>query len=652
LTSRGALGAGREGAVLKSTRRLAFEAAAIAVALGIAGVFYGTGAFPRPALPPVDPADAARMPAAGAGGEYVSSDTCRSCHPAEYASWHASFHRTMTQLADASSVRGDFDGVLLEAKGQQLRLSQEGGRFFFEELYDDRPPSKKVPILMVTGSHHYQVYWFSRSQDRKIHGFPFVYLFADQRWVPRGSEMLGPPSEHVAKAVWNKSCLTCHSTHPLPRVAPGETDTQVAELGISCEACHGPGERHVEAMRDPLTRLATHAGAGPVATMVDPAALAQEPSAAICGQCHSYYRRHSEFNEKGHLFRPGDDELGADRAMLNHRKVVERYAQAYQRHLDERDQDGGAPHEEWMHPDDKSWFTDVFWPDGVLRAIGREYTGIEPSGCYQRGDMTCLSCHEMHSSGGEERLAEWRVHQLKPGMRGDRACTQCHPAQAADVEAHTHHPADSPGSACLACHMPRNAYGLLSARRNHQLQSPDALSASSEVGRVGGCNICHQAETLAWTAQHLEAWYGQPPPPLTQQEQEVALLAQHAVKGHAGQRVLAASLMGWEGQIGERGWQVPFLLRLLADDYDAVRIVAYRALRSFPGFEDFAFDYMAAPEQRAAAIAGAEARVSAAGEAYRLPSAALLGAPNGAFDEERYSSLRAERDLTPVWIGE
>ena len=29
-------------------------------------------------------------------GSYIGSASCRSCHPAEHASWHGSFHRTMT----------------------------------------------------------------------------------------------------------------------------------------------------------------------------------------------------------------------------------------------------------------------------------------------------------------------------------------------------------------------------------------------------------------------------------------------------------------------------------------------------------------------------------------------------------------------------
>src|SRR6516165_6670570 len=35
---------------------------------------------------------------------YASSNACQSCHPAEYASWHDSYHRTMTQLATSQTV--------------------------------------------------------------------------------------------------------------------------------------------------------------------------------------------------------------------------------------------------------------------------------------------------------------------------------------------------------------------------------------------------------------------------------------------------------------------------------------------------------------------------------------------------------------------
>ena len=42
---------------------------------------------------------------------YVSSSECKSCHEEEHASWHRSYHRTMTQLAAPGSVAGAFDGT-------------------------------------------------------------------------------------------------------------------------------------------------------------------------------------------------------------------------------------------------------------------------------------------------------------------------------------------------------------------------------------------------------------------------------------------------------------------------------------------------------------------------------------------------------------
>ena len=56
---------------------------------------------------------------------YVSSIRCRTCHPQQYASWHASYHRTMTQVATPETVATTFDGVELELHGQIYRLRTE-----------------------------------------------------------------------------------------------------------------------------------------------------------------------------------------------------------------------------------------------------------------------------------------------------------------------------------------------------------------------------------------------------------------------------------------------------------------------------------------------------------------------------------------------
>src|SRR5256885_16008731 len=39
-------------------------------------------------------------------GNYATSNTCRACHLDNYASWHASYHRTMTQVATTANILG------------------------------------------------------------------------------------------------------------------------------------------------------------------------------------------------------------------------------------------------------------------------------------------------------------------------------------------------------------------------------------------------------------------------------------------------------------------------------------------------------------------------------------------------------------------
>jgi hypothetical protein len=44
-------------------------------------------------------AQTGNRPIVATQANYVTSNTCRACHPGNYASWHTSFHRSMTQVA-------------------------------------------------------------------------------------------------------------------------------------------------------------------------------------------------------------------------------------------------------------------------------------------------------------------------------------------------------------------------------------------------------------------------------------------------------------------------------------------------------------------------------------------------------------------------
>ena len=58
------------------------------------------------------------LPADNEAGGMRASGSCIGCHPGQYASWHQSFHRTMTQPADPGTVVAPFDGRTLRAHGR------------------------------------------------------------------------------------------------------------------------------------------------------------------------------------------------------------------------------------------------------------------------------------------------------------------------------------------------------------------------------------------------------------------------------------------------------------------------------------------------------------------------------------------------------
>src|SRR5262249_4301593 len=75
---------------------------------------------------------ATQLPRTVADGGYVSSDACRACHPAQYATWHETYHRTMTQPASRDAILASFDDVQLTANGQAYRLRRTGDDFWVD----------------------------------------------------------------------------------------------------------------------------------------------------------------------------------------------------------------------------------------------------------------------------------------------------------------------------------------------------------------------------------------------------------------------------------------------------------------------------------------------------------------------------------------
>ncbi len=591
-------------------------------------------------------ADSAAVPTRRLDEGYVGSEACRACHADNHASWSASYHRRMTQEARPGAVLAPFEGTTPALEAVAWKLSRKGDEYRAEPVAPDgKSLAAPTRVALTTGSHHYQIYWLEVDGSAELAQLPLVWHLGEQRWVPRRSMFLAPTpdSQFAETGRWARTCIKCHTTNPTPR-HPADERTHVAEFGISCEACHGPGAAHVALQdeRKDLDRDAVRALPADT-TITNPRDLPHDRSSEVCGQCHGVRAMtpeiRSAWEKDGFAFRPG--------AELAESSIVVR----------------GTPEENEpicreLIGAGSIRLDELFWSDGHVRVSGREYNGLLESPCFQRGDMSCISCHEMHPSTREPAaLAKWANDQLRSGMDGPRACLQCHAEYGAPerLRAHTHHALDSSGSDCLNCHMPYTTYGLTKAIRDHTITSP-SIAATLATGRPDACNQCHLDRTLAWAADQLHTWYDHPRPTLDADQERTAASVTWALSGDAGQRALMAWSFGWAPAraVSGTGW-MPFVLStLMQDPYDAVRFIATRSARADGRHAGLSLDLTLPIDQQRLAVRSGYLRdwQSRGLSATPAQREAVLVGEDGKLDETRFRALYGRVDGRVMQLAE
>ncbi len=502
---------------------------------------------------------------------YVGSASCRGCHDDHLASWHRTFHRTMTAEATAESVRGDFSGATLTSAGVTARMDRDprGGY----QMTFTRPgvPAKTVEVARTVGSRRYQQY-LAREGDTYWR-LPVAWHVEDRRWFPMTSAFLfadpslaagaNPPDvrpvygggdfdRHVTR--WNDNCVFCHNVAPNPARDPatGRFATTTAELGVACEACHGPGAEHVARNGDPFRRWALTTGHRADPTIVNPARLPPARAADLCGRCHGQRiaDRIDPLLEHGDPFVPGDD-LAIESSPLW------------------RDTPLGG---------DRQAFAARFWDDGTPRLTAYEYQGLLQSPCTMRGPLTCTSCHGMHD--GDPR---GQIRARFGGRSSNTLCTGCHAPLAAPEAArlHAHHDPAGEGGRCVSCHMPRIVYGVLDVHRSHRIEIPDPAGAAAD-GRPDACTSCHVERSVAWAEASARRFWGAARYPAGADPAAGTSPLEALFGGSPVARAVAADALGRSPvpDAGARARRLGALLEVMAADrYPAIRHLAWRAVR-------------------------------------------------------------------------
>jgi predicted CXXCH cytochrome family protein len=402
---------------------------------------------------------------------FVGRQACVDCHQAEARAWEGSHHARAMQPADSGSVLADFGGTSFTyTTGVTTTAFRRDGRYW---VRTDGPDGRltEYPIAYTFGVTPLQEYLIAFPGGR----YQALNVVWDTRPAAGGGQRWFHlyPAERVdhrdilhwtgALQNWNFMCAECHSTDLRKNYRPdsGTYATAWSEISVSCEACHGPGSRHVverRAERQPaagsgfdvaLPGRAEEAWRFPegeaIARRTPP--LATRAEVETCARCHA--RRSVEW---------GDYRHGAPLAQT-HRVAL----------LDEG----------------------LYHADGQIRDEVYEYGSFLQSRMYAAG-VTCSDCHEPHGGG------------LR--AEGNALCTRCHLPSRYDAPAHTRHPAGA-GARCVSCHMPERTFMVVDGRRDHGFRVPRP-DLSVRLGVPNACTDCHADRSAAWADEWVARWYG------------------------------------------------------------------------------------------------------------------------------------------------
>ncbi|HET8656428.1 MAG TPA: tetratricopeptide repeat protein [Longimicrobiaceae bacterium] len=454
-------------------RTLAFAAAGVLV-IAAAGWL---------ALRALRPGDGARAPgrpavAGRARGEFVGAAKCATCHQAEYAAWKGSQHSLAMQEASDSSVLGDFGGATFAYAGVTTTFFRKDGGF---RVRTDGPDGTLADfeVKYTFGVYPLQQYLISMPGGR----LQALSIAWDARPKEQGGQRWfhlypGQGIEHTSdlhwtglQQNWNFMCADCHSTNVRKGydAASNEFHTTWSEIDVSCEACHGPGSRHVQWAKYPRWLAAlrwknegltaqlderrgvrwTHDPATGQPRRSEPRRT--EAEVQVCAQCHS--RR---------------------------AQVAEGYV-------------AGAPLLDYYLP--SVLLPGLYYADGQQKDEVYTYGSFLQSRMFHAG-VTCSDCHDPHTQ--------------KLRATGNPLCTRCHSAARYDRPAHHHHPLGSVGAQCVSCHMPATTYMQIDARRDHSIRVPRP-DQSVALGVPNACNRCHTDRSAQWAVERLRGWYGHQP---------------------------------------------------------------------------------------------------------------------------------------------
>ncbi len=500
--------------------------------------------------------------------EFVGRAACAGCHAEQDRLWQGSHHDLAMQVANETSILGNFNDAEFKKDGVVSRFYRRDGHYWvrtdgpdgrladFEVKYTFGYLPLQQYLLELPGGRlqALSIAWDSRPKEQ-----------GGQRWFHLY------PNEHITHTDelhwtklsqnWNYMCAECHSTNLQKNYDQTSRSyrTTWSEINVACEACHGPGSQHI-------TWANANKNLGTASTGLVGPSLQDSATKGLALLLDERKGIHWVIDPvSGNATR--NPPRNTDKEIQTCARCHARRAQLLP------DYQYGQPLMGTHLP--SLLQQTLYHADGQIDGEVYEYGSLLQSKMVHAG-VTCTDCHEPHS--------------LKLRVPGNGVCLQCHSAEKYATEKHHFHPTDSPGANCVDCHMPVKNYMVVDPRRDHSFRIPRP-DLSVKLGTPNACNSCHADKSTRWAMGKVRQWVGRDPK--SYQNYAGTLHAIRTQTADAETRLL--ELLGENDQpaiakatavsaLGQRLTQesLPFLAEALGNTDPLVRAAAVEALEPLP----------------------------------------------------------------------
>jgi tetratricopeptide (TPR) repeat protein len=404
--------------------------------------------------------------------QFVGRKSCIECHKKEDDLWIGSHHDLAMDVANDSTVLGNFNNFEFRHRGEVHRMFRKDGKFFM----NTRGPSGKFEDFQVTHTFGYTPLqqYLVPFEGGRLQCLPIAWDTEHGKWFHLGDTVYAGQNVDPGNWLywtnqaqnWNGMCADCHTTNLKKNFDP-ETNTfktTWSEIDVSCEACHGPSSEHVKWANLPEGSRPMDVNTGLIVKTRD---LDNKELLNVCARCHSRRAILGDYED--------------DNSDLLNYMIPQLITQP------------------------------IYYADGQIRDEDYEYGSFTQSKMFEKG-IKCSDCHDSHS-----------VKTKKPD---NQLCLQCHRPDIYDTRRHHFHKPDpgtgddrlinrgepeykeGTGAQCVNCHMTGRYYMGNDYRRDHSFRLPRP-DLTLTIGTPNACNDCHKDKTTAWSQSYIRKWYGE-----------------------------------------------------------------------------------------------------------------------------------------------